>query len=89
MASIYRAFIEKLGRTSIENYVGNRGDLFYDPDASIPTLKVSDGVTPGGVAYQVVGGSGEYNQDFVPKMNLDKTANKVETPRGGFLNLPE
>jgi hypothetical protein len=32
---------------------------------------------------------GEYNQDFVPKMNLDKTSNKVETPRGGFLNLPE
>jgi hypothetical protein len=31
----------------------------------------------------------ESNQDFVPKMNLDKTANKVETPRGGFLNLPE
>jgi len=71
MASIYRAFMEKLGRTAIEDYVGNVGDLFYDPDASIPTLKVSDGETPGGVPYQVVGGSGEYNQDSFKTIKVD------------------
>ena len=63
MASIYRAFMEKLGRTAIDDYVGNVGDLFYDPDATPPSLRVSDGVTAGGLAYELVGGSGEYNQD--------------------------
>ena len=71
MASIYRAFMEKLGRTAIEEYVGNRGDLFYDPDASVPTLKVSDGETPGGVPYQVVGGSGEYNEKSFKTIKVD------------------
>ena len=87
MASIYRAFIEKLGRTSIENYVGNRGDLFYDPDASIPTLKVSDGVTPGGVAYQVVGGSGEYNQDSFRTIKVDSADDVVADTQIDTLEL--
>lgn len=55
MASVFRSFIEKLGGTAANTFVGNKGDLFYDPDQGTPTLKVSDGSTPGGVA---VGGSG-------------------------------
>jgi len=55
MASVFRTFLEKLGGTTAAQFVGTKGDLFFDPDQGTPTLKVSDGSTPGGVA---VGGSG-------------------------------
>ena len=47
MASVYRAFPEKLGGQSATSFVGNQGDLFYDPTTA--TLRVSDGSTAGGV----------------------------------------
>jgi hypothetical protein len=52
MATTNRAFTEKLGGTSATNFVGNQGDLFYDPTTSV--LRVSDGSTAGGVT---VGGA--------------------------------
>ena len=55
MASVFRTFLEKLGGTAAAQFVGTKGDLFFDPDQATPALKVSDGSTPGGVA---VGGSG-------------------------------
>jgi hypothetical protein len=47
MATTNRAFTEKLGGTTATNFVGNQGDLFYDPTTSV--LRVSDGSTAGGV----------------------------------------
>ncbi len=44
----FRAFVEKLGDTEAANFIGNEGDLFYDPNTA--SLRVSDGTTPGGVA---------------------------------------
>ena len=55
MASVFRTFLEKLGGTTAAQFVGTKGDLFFDPDQATPTLKVSDGSTPGGVN---IGGSG-------------------------------
>jgi hypothetical protein len=52
MATTNRAFTEKLGGTTATNFVGNQGDLFYDPTTSV--LRVSDGSTAGGVT---VGGA--------------------------------
>ena len=46
MAVLHRLYIEKLGASSVSSFVGNYGDIFYDP-ATI-TLRISDGVTPGG-----------------------------------------
>jgi len=43
----FRPFIEKLGDTDISQFVGNRGELFYDPN--VASLRLSDGTTPGGV----------------------------------------
>lgn len=43
----FRAFIEKIGDTEATTFIGNEGDLFYDPNTS--SLRVSDGTTPGGV----------------------------------------
>lgn len=45
--TIFRNFVERLGSTRAEEFIGNEGDLFYDPNTA--TLRVSDGVTPGGV----------------------------------------
>lgn len=47
MPVIYRPFVEKLGgSTSASQFIGNSGELFYDPATT--TLRISDGSTPGG-----------------------------------------
>ena len=56
MASIFRTFLEKLGGSAAANYIGKKGDLFFDPDQATPVLKVSDGSTAGGVSITGVGG---------------------------------
>jgi hypothetical protein len=42
----YRPFMEKLGGVNPLTFIGNHGDLFYDPFDGI--LRISDGVTQGG-----------------------------------------
>ena len=51
MADTYRPFLEKLGGTNAATFVGNKGELFYDPNAG--NLKVSDGSTAGGISAGV------------------------------------
>lgn len=43
----YRAFPEKLGDSLPSQFVGNEGELFWDPNSG--QIKVSDGITPGGL----------------------------------------
>ena len=54
MAVVYRALVEKLGAASTATFVGNEGELFWDPTST--TVRISDGSTPGGVG--IGGGSG-------------------------------
>jgi hypothetical protein len=49
----YRILVEKLGAQDPSQFVGNDGEVFYDPNN--PELKLSDGTTPGGVS---IGGGG-------------------------------
>jgi hypothetical protein len=51
--SIFKPFVEKIGNADAEEFIGNEGDLFYDPTTT--TLRISDGETPGG---NVVSGGG-------------------------------
>jgi hypothetical protein len=44
--TVYRFFVEKLGGTSPSQFVGDEGEVFYDPNAK--ALKISDGITLGG-----------------------------------------
>lgn len=44
----YRAFVEKLGSTAPAEFIGNEGELFWDPNTG--SLRISDGSTPGGIA---------------------------------------
>lgn len=64
----FRAFVEKLGDIDPGLFVGNEGDLFYDPNTA--SLKISDGVTPGGIP--VVGVStiaGPINFSLIPAVD--------------------
>ena len=49
----YRILVEKLGDADPDEFVGNEGEVFYDPNS--PELKLSDGETVGGIS---IGGSG-------------------------------
>ena len=41
MAAVYRVFTEKLGGSDAATFVGNQGELFWDPTTT--ALKMSDG----------------------------------------------
>ena len=61
----FRAYVEKLGATEAATFIGNKGDLFYDPNTA--SLRVSDGTTPGGVPIAgVTTVSGPIQQSLVP-----------------------
>ncbi len=44
--TVYRLYVEKLGGTSPSQFVGDEGEVFYDPN--VKALKISDGITLGG-----------------------------------------
>ena len=46
----YRAFPEKLGGSDSTQFVGDRGELFWDPENA--NLSISDGETPGGIGIK-------------------------------------
>jgi hypothetical protein len=52
----YRVLVEKLGDSDPSTFVGNEGELFYDPNN--PEIKLSDGLTAGGLSTGGAGGSG-------------------------------
>ena len=46
----YRPFLERLGGSPVKEFVGEFGELFYDPaEPTLDSLRISDGKTPGGV----------------------------------------
>lgn len=62
MAAVYRVFTEKLGGADAATFVGNQGELFWDPTTT--ALKMSDGSTAGGVGIGG-GGGGSYGDTDV------------------------
>jgi hypothetical protein len=48
---VFRLFLEKLGGRDANNFIGQPGDIFYDP-AVAGKLRQSDGETPGGIVVQ-------------------------------------
>ena len=59
----YRVLVEKLGSSDPNQFIGNEGEVFYDP--SIPALKLSDGSTTGGLTIGGGGGTQNYSSTFV------------------------
>lgn len=45
--STFKPFVDKMGNHDVDEFIGNKGEIFYDPD--VPSMRLSDGVTPGGI----------------------------------------
>lgn len=56
MVSINRFFLEKLGASDATQFVGNAGEMWYDPSTGV--LRISDGATPGGIILGALGSTG-------------------------------
>ena len=59
----FKMFADKMGGTRANNYIGTTGEIFYDIDGTTP-LRLSDGVTPGGIPFGIASGSVSYNPQF-------------------------
>lgn len=58
----YRVYVDKLGASNSSEFIGDAGELFYDPN--VPTLKLSDGSTPGGLTIAGGGGGGGSGESY-------------------------
>lgn len=79
--TVYRVFLEKLGGTVPSQFIGDEGELFFNPN--IPALKLSDGVTPGGLSVGF--GSSEIPQEFV----FVNSKSDFPTPSSGVITLED
>jgi hypothetical protein len=59
----FKMFTDKMGGTRANNYIGTTGEIFYDVDGSTP-LRLSDGVTPGGIPFGISSISTSFNPQF-------------------------
>jgi len=53
----FKVFTDKMGGTNASSYIGNTGEIFYDPAAT--NLRISNGSTIGGIS---IGGNDTYGQ---------------------------
>ena len=80
MASTFKLFADKMGGTAATNYIGNRGEIFYDPTST--TLRISDGVNAGGNEYAMGTGGGTSNR-------LVNGASELVLAPEGDITLPQ
>ena len=59
----FKLFADKMGGTTANNYIGTTGEVFYDIDGTTP-MRLSDGVTPGGISFGVASISTPFNPQF-------------------------
>jgi hypothetical protein len=74
----YVTFVDKQGGTTATDYIGNEGELFYDPSSL--ELRVSDGVTPGG---EFVVSANTFSGNIVKDIDEDFTVDVSRTAGGG------
>ena len=58
----YKLFADRMGATTATTYIGRKGEIFYDIDGTTP-IRLSDGVTPGGISFGII----SINQTFNPQ----------------------
>ena len=59
----FKLFADKLGGTTANTYIGTTGEVFYDVDGTTP-MRLSNGVTPGGIPFGVSSVSTSYTPEF-------------------------
>ena len=66
MNKTYKLFADKMGGTQTQNFIGTPGEIFYDPD--VGALRISDGVTVGGLPLPatIISHPTVYDEDIIP-----------------------
>jgi hypothetical protein len=59
----FKLFADKMGGTSANVYIGTPGEMFYDIDGQT-AIRLSDGVTPGGIPFGIVSTRVSYDPQF-------------------------
>jgi hypothetical protein len=59
----FKLFADKLGGTTANTYIGTTGEVFYDVDGT-SAMRLSNGVTPGGIPFGVSSVSTSYAPQF-------------------------
>jgi hypothetical protein len=59
----FKLFADKMGGRSATAYIGTAGEIFYDTDGGSP-IRLSDGVTPGGIPFGIVSVNQTFNPHF-------------------------
>jgi hypothetical protein len=49
--AVFQSFVDKMGGRHVEGFIGDFGMLFWDP--TVGSLRIGDGVTPGGLPVYV------------------------------------
>ena len=58
-----KIFTASMGNSRANTYIGNVGEVFYDIDGTSP-MRLSDGVTPGGVQFGITSVTTSYDPEF-------------------------
>ena len=80
MASTFKLAVDKMGATDPYNYIGRKGDLFYDPEFG--ELRISDGDTPYGNGLQA--GIGASTPSINQVLTVDSIASLSITLAAGL-----
>ena len=59
----FKLFADKMGANAATDYIGKKGEIFYDIDGATP-IRLSDGVTPGGIPFGITNTSTTFNPQF-------------------------
>jgi hypothetical protein len=63
MSTTFKLFADKMGGEVAASYIGKKGEIFYDITGLTP-IRLSDGVTPGGVPFGIVSINETFNPQF-------------------------
>jgi hypothetical protein len=59
----FKLYADKMGATTASEYIGKRGEIFYDINGTTP-IRLSDGITPGGIPFGIVSVNQTFNPQF-------------------------
>jgi len=82
----FKFYADKMGGTRANNYIGTAGEVFYDISGNT-SMRLSDGVTPGGIAFAIVSIREEYNPNFrtVSGNTLPGTVSTASFVKQGYI----
>jgi len=86
--AVYKLFLEKLGDSDATTFIGEVGDIFYDPTTSL--IRRSDGSTPGGITITGAGSTGAMNDlidDLSPSLGGNLDLNSKSITGSGTINI--